>query len=108
MLVAARAAGVYAIDGPHMMLDAPDGLAAEAAATRALGYDGKWAIHPRQVPVITAAFSSSAQGIAAANATLTALEAARADGAGAVAHSGAMVDEASRRAALNVLARTAS
>ena len=46
VLVAARAAGLQAIDGPHLRVDDPGGLRAWAAHVRALGYDGKWAIHP--------------------------------------------------------------
>ena len=54
VLVAARAAGLQAIDGPHLVVDDAAGLRAWAAHVRALGYDGKWAIHPSQLDTLNA------------------------------------------------------
>ncbi|MEY2533766.1 MAG: citrate lyase subunit beta / citryl-CoA lyase [bacterium] len=105
VLVAARANGLAAIDGPCLTIEPQDALRAEVQATRALGYDGKWAIHPAQIDVITGAFTPTEDERAQARATLEALAAAEAGGAGAAAVSGAMVDEASRRRAVAVLAR---
>ena len=57
VVVAAAIAGVSALDSPFMDVPALDALAAESRRTRALGFAGKAAIHPTQVPVIQAAFS---------------------------------------------------
>jgi citrate lyase subunit beta/citryl-CoA lyase len=59
ILLAARAAGVAAFDGVHNRLDDPDGLAAECAETRRLGFDGKSLIHPDQIAPCHAAFAPS-------------------------------------------------
>ena len=47
LVVAARAAGIQAIDGPYAAFDDEDGLRERAGLARALGMDGKWTIHPR-------------------------------------------------------------
>ena len=57
VVVAAAIAGVSALDSPFMDVPALDALGAESRRTRALGFAGKAAIHPTQVPVIQAAFS---------------------------------------------------
>lgn len=105
VLVAARAAGLAAIDGPSLTIDSPAALIDQSAAARMLGFDGKWAIHPTQVPVITRAFSSTSSERENARATLEALRAGQAQGAGAVAARGVMLDETSRQAALHLLDR---
>jgi citrate lyase subunit beta/citryl-CoA lyase len=104
-ITAARAAGVRAIDGPHTAID--DELALGAAARRAadLGFDAKWAIHPKQLVTIDAAFAPSEAEIDWARAVLAALAGAEATGDGAVKLDGAMVDEPVRLAALRTLAR---
>ncbi|MHB8694919.1 MAG: HpcH/HpaI aldolase/citrate lyase family protein [Solirubrobacteraceae bacterium] len=105
VLVAARAAEIAAIDGPHLVIDDEDGL--EKAATRAadLGFDSKWAIHPKQIPTITAAFAPTDAEVAHARHVLEALKDAAADGGGAVKLNGEMLDEPVRLAALRTLAR---
>ncbi len=102
VLVAARAAGVQAIDGPHLRLDDDQGLRAWAAHARSLGYDGKWAIHPAQLEPINAAFTPTPEEVERARAIVAALD--RAD-SGAVELDGQMIDEAHRRQAAAVLAR---
>jgi len=64
VVVAAAVAGVSALDSPFMDVPALDGLAAESRRTRGLGFNGKAAIHPTQVAVIQAAFSSSMEEVA--------------------------------------------
>jgi citrate lyase subunit beta/citryl-CoA lyase len=106
VLVAARAAGIQAIDGPHLQIDDLDGLAAAARRARELGYDGKWALHPSQIGPINEVFTPTDDELARAQAILDALEQAEGGGgAGAALLDGEMVDEASRKLALNVLAR---
>jgi len=102
VLIAARANGLQAIDGPF--LGVADDAAFRAAAGRAaaLGFDGKWAIHPVQVGALLELFSPSADEVARARAVIESLG----DGLrGAVAVDGVMVDEAVRLAAERVLAR---
>ena len=106
VVVASRAAGIQAIDGPHLQIADLDGLRAAAARARELGYDGKWALHPSQVDPLIEIFSPSAEELDAAKAILSALEQAEGEGgAGAAMLDGEMVDEASRKLALQVLAR---
>ena len=70
IILAARAAGIDAIDTPYMKLDDPEGLARSSRLARELGFDGKSAIHPAQVAPINAAFSPTAEQVAWAAAVL--------------------------------------
>jgi len=106
VLVAARAAGLEAIDGPHLRVDDADGLQAWAAHARALGYDGKWAIHPSQLETLNATFAPTPGEVERARSIVAALQAAEAQARrGAVTMDGEMIDEALRKQALHVLAR---
>ena len=58
ILVAARAAGVRAIDGPYADFRDRDGFRRSCLTARALGYDGKWCIHPDQVSIADEVFSA--------------------------------------------------
>ncbi|HEX5497580.1 MAG TPA: CoA ester lyase, partial [Thermomicrobiales bacterium] len=78
-----------------------------AITARALGYDGKWCIHPAQIDVVNDVFSPDDDEIAWARRVLDAAESARRDGHGAVALDGRMIDAASIRMAEATLARTA-
>jgi citrate lyase subunit beta/citryl-CoA lyase len=64
IILAARAAGIAAIDTPFMKLDDPEGLARSSRQAHELGFDGKSAIHPAQVGPINAAFSPTAEQVA--------------------------------------------
>jgi citrate lyase subunit beta/citryl-CoA lyase len=101
VLTAARAADVQAIDGPFLGLDDPEGLRAWAVHVRALGFDGKWAIHPAQVEALDATFAPTSAELTQARAVLAALD----GGSGAVRVEGQMVDEAIRKQAVRVLDR---
>jgi citrate lyase subunit beta/citryl-CoA lyase len=103
LLVAARAAGLQAIDGPFLQISDAQGLRESAARAREFGFDGKWAVHPAQVDPLDAAFSPTPEELSRAEAILAALE--RGDGSGAVLLDGEMVDEASRKRAHRILAR---
>ncbi len=105
VLVAARSAGVRAIDGPHLGLRDAEGLVAAARRSADLGYDGKWAIHPSQLTAIAAEFTPSRAEVQRAESVLEALARAARDGGGAVALDGEMLDEPVRLAALRTLAR---
>jgi citrate lyase beta subunit len=105
LLVAARAAGIQAIDGPYLGIRDDEPFRAAVAHARALGYDGKWAIHPAQLEALREAFTPTDDEVAEARETLAALERAAADGAGAVAAGDQMLDEALAVSARRVLAR---
>jgi citrate lyase subunit beta/citryl-CoA lyase len=105
VVVAAAAAGVQALDHVHAAISDLDGLAAAAREARELGFHGKWAIHPSQIPVINEAFAPSEDEIAQARRVIAAYEAAKSEGQGAITIDGALVDEAmlkvmQRRAAI--------
>jgi citrate lyase subunit beta/citryl-CoA lyase len=101
---AAHAFGLEAIDGPYAAFTDEDGLRSLAEYARLLGFTGKWAIHPRQVSVLTDAFTPAAAEIDRARAVLAALEAAGSAGDGVTSREGAMIDAASIRMARRVLA----
>lgn len=106
VLVAARAHGLQAIDGPYLSIAVDDAFTAAATRARDLGFDGKWAIHPAQVAALNELFTPSAEEIARARGVVEALAGAQEQsGQGAVALDGEMLDEAVRVAALRVLAR---
>lgn len=106
VLVAARAAAVEAIDGPYLAMADEDGLRRWAEHVRDLGYDGKWAIHPSQLPLINETFTPRDEELEQAKAILAVLAQAESGGArGAVALDGKMIDEASRKQAERVVAR---
>jgi citrate lyase subunit beta/citryl-CoA lyase len=105
VLVAARAAGVQAVDGPHLGIAVDEGFSASAGRARDLGFDGKWAIHPQQVDALQELFTPTADEVAQAREVLQALGAAEQGGAGAVQLDGQMLDEAVAVAARRVLAR---
>jgi len=103
VLVAARAAGLQMIDGPYLEIRDAAGLRLRAEHVRALGFDGKWAVHPDQLAIINEVFTPTAEEVARARAILDALE--DAEGRGAVELHGEMIDAASRKLALQVIAR---
>ncbi len=104
--VAARASGRQAIDGPFAAIRDLDGLGRSAARAAALGYDGKWALHPTQLDVVTQAFTPTRADFERAQAIVAAHHAA-ADGdrRGAVMLGDEMIDEASRKMAAQLVTR---
>jgi citrate lyase subunit beta/citryl-CoA lyase len=95
--VAARAFGLQPVDGPHASLDDPAALRLGAERALALGYDGKWAIHPSQLATLHEVFTPSPEQIERARRILATDGAVRLDGE--------MVDEATKKLAAGVLAR---
>jgi citrate lyase subunit beta/citryl-CoA lyase len=106
VLVAARAHGLQAIDGPHLGVAVDAAFTASATRARDLGFDGKWAIHPAQIAALNELFTPSDEELQWARGVVETLERAeRETGQGAVALDGEMLDEAVRAAALRLLAR---
>ncbi len=103
MTMAARAAGIDAVDGPYANFSNTEGFRAEAAKARALGMVGKWAIHPSQIETATAVFSPDASDVASARRIAQAYKEAEAQGLGAVQVDGVMVDVAVLRLVRNTL-----
>lgn len=106
ILVAARAAGLQAIDGPYSRIHDTDGLRAAAVSAAALGFDGKWVLHPEQVAVVNETFTPAPEEFERAVGILDAYERATdVDGRGAVMFDGEMIDEATRKMALAIAAK---
>jgi len=99
MAMAAKAAGLEAIDAPYGDFKDQAGLERSCQMAAALGYDGKWAIHPSQLETINRAFTPSLEDISRSARVLRAYREAEARGAGATALDGKMVDGASIRVA---------
>ena len=106
VLLAARAHGLQAIDGPYLGVAVDAAFTAAVARASELGFDGKWAIHPSQLSALTDAFTPTNEEVQGARDVIAALaQAEREGGAGAVALDGQMLDEAVRAAARRTLAR---
>lgn len=105
IVVAARAAGIDAIDAPYPDFHDADGYQAACEAAAVLGYVGKWAIHPSQIPIARAAFTPTQDEIHQARRIITAYENAEHCGMGATALDGTLVDVGSVRIARNILRR---
>ena len=95
MVIAARANGLRAIDGPFGDFSDDDGYRYQAQRSAILGCEGKLAIHPKQIPVANEVFTPADDEIAKAKAILEAMEQAQREGKGAVALDGKLVDIAS-------------
>lgn len=106
ILVAARNAGLQAIDGPYLLIKDLDGFREMAMRARALGYDGKWALHPGQIDVLNEVFAPTQEEYDKAEAMLEAYRhATEVEATGAVMFGTEMIDEASRKMAEQVAER---
>jgi len=105
LIMCAKAAGLQAIDAPFGNFRDSCGLTRAAARSRALGFDGKWAIHPAQLEELNRVFSPEEHEVERAREVIRAWEAARAEGRGAAAIGGSMIDQASLRMARDVMRR---
>ncbi|MCF6205041.1 MAG: CoA ester lyase [Methylococcaceae bacterium] len=103
MTVACRAYGLRPIDGPFGDIKDPEGYKLAAKRAAALGCEGKWAIHPSQVELANEVFTPPAEEIDKAHRILAALKEAAAQGKGAAALDGRLIDAASEKMAQNVV-----
>lgn len=92
MLVAARAAQVWALDAICPEFRNLDTVRADARTAAAMGYDGKFAIHPAQLEVIRQEFTPTEEEVTLAHRIVEAYDAAVAGGRGAVNVDGQMID----------------
>jgi citrate lyase subunit beta / citryl-CoA lyase len=103
VLAAARGAGIDAIDAPYPAYRDADGYRRAAVHASLLGFDGKWAIHPDQVPIANEVFAPTAAEIEEAKQAVEVYREAEAGGVGAIGRDGKLVDAAHMRLAANVL-----
>jgi citrate lyase subunit beta/citryl-CoA lyase len=103
VLTAARAAMIDAIDAPFPAYRDPEGYKRSARQASALGYDGKWAIHPSQIPIANEVFSPTSEEVVEARQSMEAYREAESSGVGAIGRDGKLVDAAHMRLAANTL-----
>ncbi len=97
VVVAARAYGIDAIDGPYSNIRDGDAYRIDANRGRMLGFVGKWALHPSQVAIANEVFSPKPEEVARARKIEKALREAQARGQGAIEVDGEFADAASMR-----------
>jgi citrate lyase subunit beta / citryl-CoA lyase len=100
---AARIAGIDAVDSPYPGYRDLDGFRRSAVHASLLGFDGKWAIHPDQIPIANEVFSPTPEEVEEARAAIEAYRKAEAERVGAIGRDGRLVDAAHMRLAENVL-----
>lgn len=105
ILLAARVAGLDALDGVYNDFRDTDGFAAECRAGRQMGFDGKTLIHPAQIGPANAAFGASEDDIAAARAIVAAFDDPQNAGKGVIQLDGKMVERLHLEQAQKLLAR---
>lgn len=104
LVVACRAYGLRAVDGPFGDYSDPQGFTDGARRAAALGCEGKWAIHPSQVAMANEVFSPPEDEVERARRIVQEMKTAVAQGRGAASVDGKMIDAASERMAHTVLA----
>ncbi|MDA8370978.1 MAG: CoA ester lyase [Nocardiopsaceae bacterium] len=106
ILMAARANDLHAIDGPYLQIRDVEAFRRSAGRAAALGFDGKWVLHPLQVDAANEVFTPSQEDYDHAEEILDAYEhATTVQRRGAVMLGEEMLDEASRKMALVVAAK---
>jgi citrate lyase subunit beta/citryl-CoA lyase len=105
IVAAARAAGLLVTDGPVADFRDLEALRLSCTTARALGFDGKWVIHPTQIETVKLRFTPTESEVAHARAVVETYEAAVAKGHGAIALDGRLLDAASLRMAHRTLLR---
>ena len=101
IVIAARAAGIDAIDGAYPDFKNKTGYQRECLRAKTLGFAGKWAIHPTQLDIANQIFSPTAEEVAYARRLDNVYTQALAQGRGAIAFEGKMVDAAIVRSVKN-------
>ncbi|MBV9661214.1 MAG: CoA ester lyase, partial [Acidimicrobiales bacterium] len=106
ILMAGRANGLQVIDGPYVKVRDPEGFRDYARRTQVLGFDGKWSLHPDQVPILNEVFSPSQEQFDKAwDVVESYRQATEGDRKGAVMFGEEMIDEASRKVAVTLVSR---
>lgn len=107
-VLAAKAAGIVVLDGVYNAFKDDDGLAAECAEGRDMGFDGKTLIHPAQVAICNAAFGPSDAEIDLASRQIAAFDTAATDGQGVAVVDGKIVENLHIVTAKATLAKAAA
>jgi len=102
---AAKAYNKRAVDGPFAGIKNPEGLTQACKIGRAMGFDGKWCIHPSQIETVNQTFVPSEKEIDWARTVLDEYEAALREGRGAISVKGKMIDVASLRMCRTIVER---
>jgi citrate lyase beta subunit len=105
MVSAARAYQKRVIDSPFAGIKNPEGLKQACKVARAMGFDGKWCIHPSQIETVNETFVPSEKEIQWAQTVLSAYEAALKEGRGAISVKGKMIDVASLKICNTIVSR---
>ena len=105
ILVAARANGKLAFDGPEVDIRSSEKFTTGARRVRTLGFDGKWVLHPDQIELCNEIFTPSESEYQRASELIARYESAQSQGLGAVTDGDLMIDEASRRLAAKIVTR---
>jgi citrate lyase subunit beta/citryl-CoA lyase len=92
LLLAARIAGIHALDTPYFDIKDPAGLERHGLQAKAMGYDGKALIHPGQVDIVKRIFTPSLEELLQARRVIEAFEKARLEGKGAAQLDGKLVE----------------
>jgi citrate lyase subunit beta/citryl-CoA lyase len=103
MLVACRAYGLRPIDGPFGDFNDPESYKDAARRGAALGFEGKWAIHPSQIELANEVYTPPISEVSHAKQILIALDEAAKEGRGAAQLNGRMIDAASAKMAENIV-----
>ena len=103
LVMTCRSYGLRAIDGPFGDFNDKEGYLDAAKRAAAIGFEGKWAIHPSQIDLANEVFSPPKEEIDKAKKILLELEKAAAEGKGAAQLDGRMIDAASARMAENIV-----
>jgi malyl-CoA/(S)-citramalyl-CoA lyase len=103
--VTCRAYGLRPIDGPYGDFTDREGYLAAARRSAVLGYEGKWAIHPSQIPLANEVYTPAPRLVERTRRIIEAMREAAAEGKGAVSLDGRLIDAASIRMAENLLAK---
>ena len=91
-MVAARAAGIDALDTVYSNLDDMETFRKEVELIHTLGFDGKSIINPRQIEIVNEVFAPTPRAIEKARAIIAAIREAERRGSGVVSVNGKMVD----------------
>lgn len=105
VVMAARTAGLDAVDGPFGNFRNPEGYLTQARWARSLGMSGKWAIHPSQIDLALDVFTPDPAAVAKARKLADAYREAEAQGLGAAQVDGMMIDAATVRLVQNTIVK---
>jgi len=93
IIIAARAAGIYAIDTVYTDVDNEEGFKNEVELIKQLGFDGKSVINPRQIPMVNEIYTPSEEEIRKSINVIKAAKEAEERGLGVISLNGKMIDK---------------